>query len=317
MYIWIEHAKEGQAAMQEIGNRPFRELLRLLPGVLRNAVENAGTDMLEEIRVREGRPTQLLYTNRERLLPAIPEAGFCAKTLEALSEHALFVREKELEEGFLTVRGGSRVGVAGHYVRRNGKSSFAAATSCNIRIAREHKGAADILMPYLFSDSGQLKSALILSGPGRGKTTILRDAARQLSNGSGTRGGVKVALADERCELAGGNSGAPILDVGLRTDVMDGCKKAEAMERLIRSMSPNVIVTDELGNMEDAHAAMYASACGTALIASAHAGSIEEAMRKPHIRMLIENGCFAEVLFLQRDAERVLLDSVIKETVYP
>lgn len=316
MYIWIEQAKEGQAAMKEIGNRPLTELMRLMPGILRRAVENAGTDLLEEIRIREGRPVQLLYSDKEKMLTGLIEEGLCARTLEALSEHALFVREKELEEGFLTVRGGCRVGVAGHYVPNNAKSRFAEATSCNIRIAREHKGVADNLMSYLIRGSGRPKSVLILSAPGRGKTTILRDAARQLSDGSKIYRGLKVAIADERCELAGGSGNTPVLDVGQRTDVMDGCKKAEAMERLIRSMSPDVIVTDELGNMEDAQAALYASACGIALVASAHAGSMEEAMRKPYLQLLIGNGCFQEVLFLQRFGNRLVLNSVKRDAVH-
>ncbi|MBE5785797.1 MAG: stage III sporulation protein AA, partial [Clostridiales bacterium] len=253
--------------MVEIGNRPLEELLRLLPGSLRSAVQNAGTDTLEEIRVRAGRPVQLLYGDKEKLLSFIAGEGFCSRLLESLSEHALFVREAELEEGFLTVRGGCRVGVAGHYALRERRVRFAEAASCNIRIAREHKSAADVLMPHLFFRNGSPKSVLLLSRPGSGKTTLLRDAARQISNGSADRHGLKVALADERGELAGGCVGKPMLDVGLRTDVMDGCKKAEAMERLIRSMSPEVIVTDELGNGEDAKAALYASSCGIALLA--------------------------------------------------
>lgn len=286
--------------MGENGNRPFAMLMHLMPRSLRTAVEREATDRLEEIRIRTGKPVQLIYGEKEKLLPFIVREGFCTELLETLSEHALFVKQEELEEGFLTVRGGCRVGIAGRYMLRDGKIRFAEAASCNIRIAKEHKGAADILMPHLCPADGMLCSVLIFSPPGAGKTTLLRDAARQLSDGDTKRRGRKVAVADERGEISGGCTAAPLLDVGLRTDVTSGCKKAEAIERLVRSMSPEIIVTDELGNMADAEAAMYAAASGTALLASAHAGSFREAMRKPHLRFLIENGCFGKLFLLQR-----------------
>ena len=293
--------------MNEIGNRPLQELLRVLPACLSGAVLEAGTDELEEIRVRTGRPVQLLYAGDERILPLFADEAFCSLLLENLAEHSTYVRQAELCEGFLTLRGGCRVGVTG---RISIGGHMVDVTSFNLRIAREHKGCADGALPLLMKD-GALMPTLILSPPGMGKTTLLRDIARQLSNGTDGRRGYKVAIADERSELAGGGGGVPILDVGLRTDVMDGCTKAQAMERMLRSMSPEVIVTDELGNMADAEAVCRASSGGICVLASAHGGAVSDIMRRPYLAPLLGNGCFHQVIQLTRQGSRLGLQ------VYP
>ena len=266
--------------MDRIGNKPLSELLRVLPACLRDAVLYAGTDELEEIRVRTGRPVQLLYAQKERMLALTADERFCALLLESLCEHSAFAREAELREGFLTLRGGCRVGISGRAEMRDGRiAHMAQITSFSLRIAREHKGCARGALPMLLNTNGSPVPTLLLSPPGAGKTTLLRDAARLLSDGGTGWRGYKVALADERGELAGASGGTPLLDVGLRTDVMDGCPKAEAMERMLRSMSPEIIVTDELGSAADAEAVCRAAAGGVCVLASAHAGSIADAAR--------------------------------------
>lgn len=159
----------------------------------------------------------------------------------------------------------------------------------------------------LLNANGSPVPTLLLSPPGAGKTTLLRDAARLLSDGGTGWRGYKVALADERGELAGASGGTPLLDVGLRTDVMDGCPKAEAMERMLRSMSPEIIVTDELGSAADAEAVCRAAAGGVCVLASAHAGSIADAARKPYLAQLLNNGSFHQVLVLERNGRDVKL----------
>ena len=294
--------------MREIGNRPLEELLRVVPARLREHIWEAGTEELEEVRIRAGRPVQLLYAERERLLPLAADERFCGLLLESLCEHSAYAREPELREGFLTLRGGCRVGISGRAVVSGGRvAHMAAVTSFNLRIAREHKGCAENALPMLIDRHGMPIPTLLLSPPGVGKTTFLRDAARLLSDGGTARRGYKVALADERGELAGANGGAPLLDVGIRTDVMDGCPKAEAMERMLRSMSPEVIVTDELGNAADAEAVCRAAAGGVCVIASAHAGSVAEAERKPYLAPLLENGSFHQAILLERRGKELSL----------
>lgn len=294
--------------MDRIGNKPFSELLRVLPACLRDAVLYAGTDELEEIRVRTGRPVQLLYAQKERMLALTADERFCALLLESLCEHSAFAREAELREGFLTLRGGCRVGISGRAEMRDGRiAHMAQVTSFSLRIAREHKGCARGALPMLLNANGSPVPTLLLSPPGAGKTTLLRDAARLLSDGGTGWRGYKVALADERGELAGASGGTPLLDVGLRTDVMDGCPKAEAMERMLRSMSPEIIVTDELGSAADAEAVCRAAAGGVCVLASAHAGSIADAARKPYLAQLLNNGSFHQVLVLERNGRDVKL----------
>lgn len=294
--------------MEETGNRPIKELLRVLPTRLRTAVLDAGTDGLEEIRVRAGRPVQLLYAQRERMLSLIADECFCTLLLESLCEHSAYAREAELREGFLTLRGGCRIGVSGRVALSDGKiSHMAQIASFSLRIAREHKGCAEAALPLLLDRAGLPVPTLLISPPGVGKTTLLRDTARLLSDGDAGRRGFKVAIADERGELAGANGGVPLMDVGLRTDVMDGCPKAEAMERMLRSMSPEIIVTDEIGSTADAEAICRASAGGICVIASAHAGSVADAARKPYLAPLLQNGCFRQALLLARRGRELSL----------
>jgi stage III sporulation protein AA len=149
----------------------------------------------------------------------------------------------------------------------------------NVRLAHQVIGCAERVLPYLWRHE-KMGHTLIISPPGMGKTTLLRDIARQLSNGTRGRRGLRVAIADERGELAGCVLGVPALDVGERTDVMDGCPKRIAMNMLVRAMSPEVIVTDELGHAQDADAVRDALRCGVRVIASVHASSAEEAARR-------------------------------------
>lgn len=220
--------------------------------------------------------------------------------LELVCAHSLFAYEQELRGGYVTLEDGSRVGICG---RLNPSGSVSMPGSFNIRIAREIKGAADGLMERIATRNGIL-STLILSEPGAGKTTVLRDAARQLS-----AQGLQIGIADERGEIAASVNGVPRLDVGDNTDVMGGCAKCRAMELMIRAMSPQVLITDEIATREDAAAVMDASGCGIRVIASAHAGSAAEIARRRDISAIIAAGAFDRVLLLKRrGAERRLYD---------
>ena len=263
---------------------------------------NTDMDMLgaecEEIRIRAGRNVRFVLRGGEIAGSAVATPKLCRDVLEGLSEHSAPAIENELKEGFFTARGGCRVGVCGQMYTKNGLCErLWQISGFNIRIARQIKGCADKIIREVYS-CGNAGGLLVLSIPGAGKTTLLRDTVRQLSDG-----GLSAAVADERGEIAACYMGAPTLDVGERTDVMDMCPKAEGIRKLVRSMSPRLIVTDEIGTKEEADALLDAKNCGTVAIASAHASSVEDALRREHIRTLIEGGCFTHAAIITRRAD--------------
>ncbi len=225
---------------------------------------------LLEARIRAGRPVQYRCADGEGFGPVV-SAKRLGQILAALADHSLYAREAELKEGYFTMDDGCRVGVCGRLLcDRDRPTAMADIGALCVRVCREIRGASDGFYGALF-EGETLHSALIVSGPGLGKTTALRDAARRLSED-----GYNVCIADERRELAACALGVPTLDVGPRTDVMDGCPKHVAVTRLLRAASPQVIVTDEIGDRRDAEALSEAARCGVRILASAHAGSIEQ-----------------------------------------
>ncbi len=304
-----------------------RDLLPVLPSSLALALgelPEGYSDRLEEIRIRALRPLLVMVPEGKYLSPRgefteSAERALCAGIadcvyiLERISQHSIYAIEQEMRCGYISLQGGYRVGFCGKPVTEEGKvRHFANLTSFCIRIAREHKGCADKVMPYLFRN-GELLSTLVLSPPRCGKTTIIRDIARQLS-----WGGRQVVIVDERSEIAGSFRGVPQNDVGPMTDVLDACPKAEGMRIALRAMSPDVLVTDEIGSREDRRCIVDAAGAGVAAIASAHAASIEDAMKRPVLSELLSEGLFGRVVTLSRTAGAGTLNGVYDgETLRP
>ena len=239
-----------------------------------------------QVRLRAGRPVQICLDRGGEALSREPlEREMLGRILAALMEYSVYARQEELDRGFFTLDDGSRVGVCGRMVGDGTRFRMDGIGSACLRVARPVTGCADGLLGYIAPSDGALRSTLLLSPPGLGKTTMLRDIARQLSDG-----GLCVGIADERHELAACHMGVPALDVGLRTDVMDGCPRRMAITGMLRAMSPRVIVADEIGGEEDARALADAVRCGTAIMASAHAGSLEEALSRPDLRSVLAAG---------------------------
>ena len=256
--------------------RTLERLSRLLGDVPSDAME---------IRIRANRRVQYRCLSGERFGETVC-AGRLNDILASLTDHSLHAREAEFRQGCFTLEDGCRVGVCGRAAwDGNRVTAMTAIGSICIRICREIRGAADGFYDFLFHHD-KPASALIVSAPGMGKTTALREAARRLSED-----GYNVCIADERHELAACVNGVPSLDVGPRTDVVDGCPKRIAVMQLLRAASPQVIVTDEIGDRRDAEALSDAVRCGVAVLASAHAGSFEAlALRRSLPRGVFDTG---------------------------
>ena len=296
------------------------EILSIFPGMLREALAElrVNTNNLQEIRIRAGRPVTVLCGNREYISGRVTDGAQVNEILAYLSSYSLYAYEDESRQGFLSLPGGHRVGLSGRTVLESRKiKTITEISSLNIRFAHEIRGCADGLLPHLW-ENGRLLHTLIVSAPGRGKTTLLRDCIRQISNGSPYNGGMTVGVVDERSEIAGSFRGVPGNDVGMRTDVLDGCPKAEGMMMLIRSMSPKVIAVDEIGSSDELAALMTAMHCGCVLLATVHGSSMEELRKKPVLKDMMELKMFERYVVLDCGKKpgcvKMLLDRDGRET---
>lgn len=266
-------------------------LLRIFPEGMRQKWEQAaGLPDLQEIRLRSGRPILLYrkgtewYMDRKGNLTgnkgqaAEADREEIERLISYVCDSSMYAYEEEIRQGYLTLPGGHRMGLVGEAVlEETGRvRKIKHISGINIRIAHEKKGVADPLMPWLYRD-GSFLNTLLVSPPCGGKTTMLRDIVRQISDGNSCAPGMTVGIVDERSEIAGTYRGIHGNDVGMRTDVLDGCPKAPGMMMLVRSMSPRVVAVDELGGEEEIGAVRHVLQCGCGILATMHAGSVREA----------------------------------------
>jgi len=243
-------------------------------------------DDIAEIRMRIGRPVRFCCLQGKELSGKIIGANQFRRILNRLMDNSLYSREEELKQGYFTTADGWRVGVCGKMLAgRAGVDNLANIGSVCIRIPREIQGCAAVI--YEKTMGKGLSNVLLLSQPGIGKTTLLRDLARIASND-----GWNVAIADERREIAACMEGVPQLDVGARTDVMDGCPKKISFTMLIRSVKPDLLIADEIGGPGDRDAIVDAMNSGVCVAASAHARNIEQAGNRESIAPVLRDALF-------------------------
>lgn len=316
----------------------------LFPIHLREAMKDMEklTD-LEEIRVRIGQPL-FIYTGQKELI-FVQNSGYngwadgamlhdseerniydkayriteqdLLEMQNYISNYSLYAWQEELRNGFLTIQGGHRIGLAGGTTNQNGRiSGISYLTFFNIRVAHEKIGCAEKILPYIQGDKTdsrqRINNTLLVSPPGAGKTTLLRDCIRSLSYGENSGGkakdwvrnerrrGIKIGLVDERSEIAASYHGIPQNDIGPRTDVLDGCNKPEGIQMLLRTMSPEVIAVDELGTEEDFKAVEQAAYSGCKVIGTVHAGSVKELQEKPILKKWCEKELFERFVFIEK-----------------
>lgn len=275
------------------------EILFVLPERLKSIFNNiGGNSNITEIRLRAFKKIMVFFGTREIELDFIITLEEMLQILVAVSKNSIYAIQNDINSGFVVIPGGHRIGICGEVVMQDFKiKNIKNISSMNIRIARQVIGCADRLMKYIVKDN-IVQNTLIVSPPGCGKTTILRDVVRQLSNGTNNFHGKNISLVDERGEIAAVSYGVTNLDVGSRTDIMSNVKKSIGIELLVRSMAPDIIATDEIGSYEDVEAIKYAALSGVAMIFTLHGKELEELYKKDNIKNLIDEEIFNIAVFL-------------------
>jgi stage III sporulation protein AA len=258
-------------------------MFQFLAPHLREILERSSPSDWEEVRLRvnqplvvKGRTGYCFLSPLGRVVPKDeayrPTPEDLARTVQILTNSSWYAWEDEIRRGYLTIPGGHRVGICGRAVLDGGKvKTVKSVSSLSIRLARAVPGCADSLMPHICPKGREVLSTLVISPPGCGKTTLLRDLARQIS-----QRGFQVVVIDERSEIAACYQGSAQLDVGPQTDVLDGYPKAEGVAVAVRALSPQVVVTDEIGHPDDGAALAELARSGVKVLASCHGDSLAQ-----------------------------------------
>lgn len=290
-----------------------KTVLNMFSVKLRNIFVKLNIDytVLQEIRLRCNNPIILIYNGREYYISesegltgninaaVIADAKEIRETMEYISNYSMYAFEEELKQGYITVTGGHRVGLCGKVIMEKGSiKTIKYISFINIRLAHEIKGCSEGVLPYLYNEYG-VYNTLIISPPMHGKTTLMRDIIRNISNR-----GISIGLADERSEIAASYLGVPQNDVGMRTDVLDAVPKKYGIMMLIRTMSPKIVAVDEIGSESDCNAIMYGVNCGCGFLCTIHGSGILDVIHKSSMKEIIENDVFKRFVVIKNEQGR-------------
>lgn len=277
------------------------EILKVLPSYISNEIIRMNISQnITEIRLRVKGKVILRCMNEEIVLDCIVTTKTILDILLNVSKNSIYAIQSDINNGFVIIKGGHRIGISGEVVYVDEKiKNIKNICSLNIRVARQIFGCADSILPNIIS-RGKVLNTLIISSPGCGKTTLIRDIIRQISNGVPTLNlrGKNVSLIDERGEIASVYNGVASLDVGARTDIMSNANKSQGMKMMIRSMAPDVIATDEIGRDEDIVAIKEAVLSGVNVIFTMHGDSIKSILKNPNVKELLDLDIFSKIILL-------------------
>ena len=277
-------------------------ILKCLPTQLAKLILEHNIQKLEEIRIRANKPVILKLRQVEIVLNYTITTNEIIGILQNICNNSIYTYQNQICNGFITLPGGNRVGIAGNVVIKDGQvSNISYIYSLNFRISHQINGASDNILKYVLdTENNTIFNTLIVSPPGAGKTTIIRDLAKRISNGINEINfrGLDVSIIDERGEIAAMTKGIIFNDVGIRTDVLDNVPKSIGIRMAVRSMAPKVIIADEIGNKDDVNIINYAICSGVKCIFTAHGSNMEDLLKNNEINKIINLQLFSKIIFL-------------------
>lgn len=298
----------------------MEEILNFFPIEMKQKIKQNFLEDLEEIRIRTFKPITLKNRQTEKQIDYNITPDTILQILQKICENSIYSYQSQICNGFITLHGGHRVGITGNAVVKEGQViNLNYISSLNFRIARQVLNSSNKALPYILKPCcNDIYNTLIVSPPGCGKTTLLRDLVRKISNGIPEMNfkGMTIGVVDERGEISAMYKGIAQNDIGIRTDVIENISKPLGIKMLIRSMSPKIIVADEIGSMQDIEAIEYAVCSGVKGIFTAHGANIDEVKQNPILNKLIQKQMIDKVLFLDNDRKIQLgFDKQIKKQV--
>ncbi len=267
---------------------------------IRKAVLCSNIENAEEIRIRADKAVRIKYCDSEERLEYIASTEDIENIYGRLTQYSPYAFREEINSGYITIEGGYRVGIAGTVIEEGGGvKNIKNISSLNIRIAREIKGCSEFAAEYVKGNT------IIVSPPGAGKTTFLRDLVRIWSNG-----GKNICVVDERNEISGTYMGISQLDLGERTDVIVNVSKDKGFEMALRALAPDVIAVDEIGGQADIDAIKYSLNCGVNILCTIHSYNENDISIKKGVSELVKNKVFDTYIFMNKRAKKNRVEKI-------